>query len=187
MVVSKLLRNTLKLLAFAPLVGCASFQDAHYEHSQKLRTECAFLHYRWTSGESIGYDYAKGWKAGYLDVLTGGDGQPPLIPPRCYWSPSQITKHCDEKRQEWYVGFQDGAMMASLEPETHYIKAWTPPATAHTGYYEAVEMPAHPPQVPPSEPFSPEGGNWGATSPNQSPKPNTNLPPIPAEPERLPQ
>jgi len=191
MAVKESVRKWLSLMVFAPLAGCATFQDVHYEHSQKLRTECAYWHYKWTCEGSIGADYSKGWKAGYLDVLTGGTGQPPLIPPRCYWSPSQVTKHGDEKRHEWYLGFQDGAMMASLEPDTHYIKTWTPPATVHTGQYEysepSVHLPASPPQVPPSEAgLSAQPENWNPASPGHLPTGDPSLPPSPIQPERVP-
>lgn len=115
------------LILMLPHVGCSSLQDAHYEHTQKLRTEMAYLHYWWCHTGGGGTDYRRGWKAGYRDVTMGGDGQPPLVAPHAYWKPSQILKDCDQRRQEWYLGFQDGAMMASLEPDTHYIKLWTPP------------------------------------------------------------
>ncbi len=185
MAVTNLKRKWLSLLALAPMLGCATFQDVHYEHSQKLRTECAYWKYRWSTGESVGSDYGKGWKAGYLDVLTGGDGQPPLVAPKCYWAPSQITKHCDEKRQEWYLGFQDGAMMASLEPDTHYIKTWTPPATVQPGYYEVQSEPPQVPASDPSEPLPLPEKNWEATPENDSLTPRPALPPAPANPETV--
>ncbi|HWL10678.1 MAG TPA: hypothetical protein VNQ76_19885 [Planctomicrobium sp.] len=186
MVVRKSLRKWLTPLAFVPLAGCATFQDVHYEHSQKLRTECAYWHFKWTSDEAMTSDYKKGWKAGYMDVLTGGDGEPPVIPPRCYWGPGQITKHCDQKRQEWYVGFQDGAMMASLEPQTHYIKTWTPPATAHVGYYDEEDPTQAPPQSPPAVPPSEapkDKSHWESAAPQRLPQSNPNLPPVPDQPE----
>ncbi|SFH84591.1 hypothetical protein [Planctomicrobium piriforme] len=194
MAVKKSIRHWLSLLAFAPLAGCATFQDVHYEHTQKLRTECAYFHYWWCSGSS-GSDYAKGWKAGYMDVLTGGDGQPPLVAPHCYWAPSQITKHCDEKRHDYYVGWQDGAMMASLEPDTHYVKVWNPAPVCRTAAYEETSGPtpsttSEPALAPPSEapsltPTPGQDDSWNATPSDGSSPLNPNLPPVPEQPEPI--
>jgi len=108
------------------MVGCAGLMDSHYEHSQQFRTEMAYLKFRWTCEQSCSSDYKSGWKAGYFDVVTGGDGNPPMFAPHDYWKPSQILNHGDQKRHEWYLGFQDGAMIASLQPDTHYLKVWAP-------------------------------------------------------------
>jgi len=73
--------------------------------------------------------YKKGWKAGYYDVLNGGCGCPPVFAPECYAWPIHILKDCDQPRNDWYTGFQDGAACAKLMPDTHYLKPWMPPAT----------------------------------------------------------
>jgi hypothetical protein len=153
MFLSKLRRWSTTVLCAASLAGCTGLVDSHYEHTQKLRTELAYLKFWWTCEEGCSADYKKGWKAGYLDVITGGDGQPPMFAPHCYWKPSQILKHGDKNRQEWYTGFQDGAMMASLQPDTHYLKVWNPPACPPGGYYalESTEGTHEPNPAPPSD------------------------------------
>jgi hypothetical protein len=193
MVVRSVIRRWCSVLAFLPLAGCATMQDVHYEATQKLRTECAFLHFCWCSDEWIDSDYGKGWKAGYLDVLTGGDGQPPLVAPRCYWAPSQVLKHGDQKRHDWYVGFQDGAMMASVEPDTHYVKIWNPtPTVQPAGYYEAPASPTSEPRpAPPSEapalkPMPDTSGtDWNSSGRNPAIPVDSNLPPVPEKPEAI--
>lgn len=123
---------TNKLAIFASLTflvsltGCASINDGHYERTQKFRTMKAWYHYSWNCEESFSSDYKNGWKAGYYDVLTGNCGKAPLIAPKKYWCPSQITKNCDLKRYEWYIGFHDGANCARTTPDTHYLKPWIP-------------------------------------------------------------
>jgi len=159
-----LLRQSSLFLLLLTMTGCAGLMDSHYEHSQQLRTEMAYLKFRWTCEQSCSSDYKSGWKAGYFDVVTGGDGIPPMFAPHDYWKPSQILNHGDQKRQEWYVGFQDGAMIASLQPDTHYLKVWAPtgacppsetfPLGAGTQLYEAPPMPhdSTPDSIVPPEP-----------------------------------
>lgn len=114
------------LSAILPVAGCASIQDSHYEHSQRLKTDCAYINYWWCNKECMGTDYRRGWKAGYLDVMTGGNGQPPLVAPHCYWNGDD----CDVRRQDWYSGWQDGAFLATLKPNSHYVKLWDAPVCA---------------------------------------------------------
>ncbi|WP_437224101.1 hypothetical protein SH661x_003487 [Planctomicrobium sp. SH661] len=147
-------RYSTMLLALLSMAGCASLVDSHYEHTQRLRTELAYLKFWWHSEDACGHDYKAGWKAGYLDVTTGGDGQPPMFAPHCYWSPSQILCHCDQKRNEWYTGFQDGAMIASCQPDTHYLKVWAPPPVCQYPPYSPAESgstTSEPALAPPSD------------------------------------
>lgn len=195
MAVKNTMHKWLAILAFTPLVGCASLQDMHYECSQKMRTMCAYWDFKCTSEEPVSGDYAKGWRAGYFDVLTGGDGEPPVVAPRCYWSPSHRMKYGDQPRNDWYVGFQDGAMMASLEPDTHYIKTWNPPPQFDDAGYvpmssSQVQQQATPAKVPPSEapglaPLNETQSDAGWEAKGSSTPPN--LPPVPARPELFEQ
>ncbi len=114
------------LVMLTSVMGCSSLYDGHYEKTQKFRTWKAWYGYTACSDECYGADYRSGWKAGYYDVLTGGCGKPPLIAPKKYWCPSQITRNCDLNRYEWYVGFNDGANCARTKPDTHYLKVWMP-------------------------------------------------------------
>jgi hypothetical protein len=56
-------------------------------------------------------DYRKGFINGYADYLQfGGTGEPPPLPPRCYW-----CKETPEGRQrslDWFAGFRHGASSA---------------------------------------------------------------------------
>ena len=117
----------LTLAALGSLAGCASIEDCKYETGQKLRAWHAFEEYKHTCGSPLSIDYACGWKSGYYDVATGGNGCPPLTAPQRYWKPSQILARCDQDRKQWYIGFQDGAAYASRMPDTHYLKLWMPP------------------------------------------------------------
>jgi hypothetical protein len=175
----------LPLLMLFSTVGCATLQDSSYEMTQHLRTEAAFFDHLFTCETEGGWDYSRGWKAGYFDVLTGGDGTPPLIAPHSYWSPWQIIWHCDQKRQKWYMGFQDGAMLASQQPDTHYLKLWSPlmagtPACLPTAC-PPVEGPilGIPPEPTPAEPVVPP-------VPSESPSPPPAVPPPESPPASNP-
>ena len=89
-------------------------------------------------------DYREGWKKGYYDVLTGGDGRPPVVPPKKYWKPPVFTQHDPSRQDEWYTGYQDGASCAKSQPDFHYVPTFMAPALhpAHFGH-ETVEVISH--------------------------------------------
>lgn len=181
-------RHWMACLAALSLMGCATLQDFNYECTQKWRTECAWLEYWWCRPAWTGSDYKKGWQAGYLDVITGGDGCPPLVAPHEYWRPSQILEDCDQGRHDWYVGFQDGAMMAKQLPDTHYVKLWNPPPV---GY--AVVAPVDPavpvvspPRVAPGSQSGPELDPDLPPMPEIQPLPEPQRMPVPPQNEALP-
>ena len=58
-------------------------------------------------------DYACGFKRGYADYLyAGGTGDPPPLPPRCYWWVSYETPAGYQAIQDWFHGFRHGAAVA---------------------------------------------------------------------------
>jgi hypothetical protein len=111
------------------LSGCTSLSDAKYELGQKIRTQQAWRNYDGCQSQAFTLDYSTGWKAGYYDVATGGDGCPPVIAPRRYWKPPVVCEYDPSRRDDWYCGFQDGAAYAKSQPDHHYLKAFLPPAT----------------------------------------------------------
>ncbi|WP_437185555.1 hypothetical protein SH668x_002666 [Planctomicrobium sp. SH668] len=189
-------RLLLALSALITTAGCAGLVDKHYEHTQKLRTEVAYLNFWWHCDDACGEDYKCGWKAGYLDVTTGGNGTPPMFAPPHYWKPSNAYANKEQKRLDWYQGFQDGAMLASLQPDTHYLKVWNPPAATpvaesvyHEGYDLSQPALSEPAQVPGAQDF-PEIPmlNSDGTPMNDSgfnaprTQPDTTVPPVPDRP-----
>jgi hypothetical protein len=122
----KLNKHALVMWLLMPIAGCASFNDARYEHTQKARARAA-----WrcvpdrVKQHCYPKDYEKGWKDGFYDVATGGKGCPPVVAPHEYWRPEQILEDCDNRRHAYYDGFQDGAASASRYPDTHHLKMWS--------------------------------------------------------------
>ena len=58
-------------------------------------------------------DYWQGWRAGYLDVSSGGVGARPAVPPPRYWKTSGRPWRRQNRVDEWYGGFADGASEAA--------------------------------------------------------------------------
>ena len=122
MIRPKLFGTTAGLAGLLLVAGCATINDACYEHTQLARA--AVQYHDCGNPDSSPYpkDYRKGWIDGFYEVTTGGPDCPPAIAPACYWKPGQILKHCDNRRHAYYSGWQDGAANASQFPDTHYLK-----------------------------------------------------------------
>ncbi|MEO1525180.1 MAG: hypothetical protein AAFX06_07070 [Planctomycetota bacterium] len=109
------------LLLLVSLTGCATLSDHHYERTQWKRARTAFRNAD-ASCSRYPSDYKKGWIDGYYEVVTGGPSCPPAFAPAEYWRPKQILDDCDNRRHEYYSGWQDGAACATQQPDTHYLK-----------------------------------------------------------------
>jgi hypothetical protein len=57
--------------------------------------------------------YAQGFKDGYRDFIEeGGTGQPPPVPPSCYWDLRYQTPLGHAAIEDWYAGFRHGVAVA---------------------------------------------------------------------------
>lgn len=55
-------------------------------------------------------DYKNGFLEGFSDYLyRGGEGQPPVIPPRGYWNLRFLNQFGKSSVNDWYEGFRQGA------------------------------------------------------------------------------
>jgi len=126
---------------FLTLSGCTAISDCKYEMGQKIRTGQAWHEFDGCNDQCFTSDYRDGWKTGYYDVLTGGDGRPPVVPPKKYWKPPVFTEHDPSRQNDWFVGYQDGASCAKAQPDFHYVPTFMAP-TMHPAYYghETVEV-----------------------------------------------
>jgi hypothetical protein len=58
-------------------------------------------------------DYHAGFIEGFsYFVFRGGDGEPPPVPPQCYWKESFRTPEGQVRVQNWFNGFRVGAQTA---------------------------------------------------------------------------
>ena len=124
------------------LSGCTALSDCKYEAGQKYRTSQAWHEFDGCNEQCFTCDYRDGWKKGYYAVLTGGDGQPPLVPPKKYWKPPVFTEHDPSLQNEWYTGYQDGASCAKSQPDFHYVPTFLPNSPGST-VHASQSMPAH--------------------------------------------
>ena len=114
---------------FLSLSGCTALSDCKYEVGQKIRTSQAWHEFDGCHDQCFTCDYSSGWKAGYYDVATGGEGCPPVIAPKKYWKPPVFVEYDPSLRDDWYCGFQDGAACAKCQPDHHYLQTYLPPRT----------------------------------------------------------
>ena len=74
------------------LTGCAAICDGFISMEMDLRNHVlaqkAWGHWSWAYSElEHPWHFSKGFKAGYENILNGGSGCQPTIPPQCYWKP----------------------------------------------------------------------------------------------------
>jgi len=56
--------------------------------------------------------FRAGFRAGFHDVLHGGDGRPPVLPPPRYWTVFYRRPAGHKAIQDWFDGFKAGAQWA---------------------------------------------------------------------------
>jgi hypothetical protein len=97
---------------FLAMSGCH-----HLGFEPRLRL--AVLKASWTAGAGAGIaphlherDYWLGWRAGYYEIASGGQGLPPPVPPQRYWDVTGAPETRQTKIDEWYRGFAEGVSAA---------------------------------------------------------------------------
>jgi hypothetical protein len=95
-------------------------------------------------------DYAAGFKAGFADYLyAGGDGEPPLTPPRHYWNVDYDTPAGKEAICQWFAGFRHGAAVCR---EAGYRALAVVPSSvcavpAEAAPHQQLELPLQTPEL----------------------------------------
>ena len=115
----QLLVATTLTLSIA-LSGCSAITDEVISVEMSLRNQIlaqkAWGHWSWCYGDiDCPFHFARGFKAGYGDILDGGSGCQPTLPPQCYWKPDFQTPdgHC--MINGWFDGFSHGALAAKQD------------------------------------------------------------------------
>lgn len=175
----KLTKIILGLAITATVTGCSGLHDAVDKqvngfHSSLTACE-AWCEWSWCYDElDHPADFAAGFKAGYQDVLNGGAGCQPTLPPRHYWKPCyrNAEGHC--QINAWFEGFSHGAVAAQqdganaygsipLSPRarTNLQMQATPIQPVNWSHTPAAPLPAPAatePTVVPSTPAAPPAG-----------------------------
>ncbi len=119
----KMKRQALLLLlttALTGISGCTSLCDGVIEMEMNCRNKIlaqkAWGHWSWCYGDlDYPWHFARGFKAGYRNVLDGGSGCQPTLPPQCYWKPSFQTPEGHCQIHAWFDGFSHGALAAKQD------------------------------------------------------------------------
>jgi hypothetical protein len=108
------------VLLLATLSGCASLCEVYNGQAMQVRNKMMAHHawhrWRWCYEDMpCRADFARGFKDGYKDVMKGGTGCQPVMPPRFYWSVhyQNADGHCHINA--WFEGYTHGAMGAAQD------------------------------------------------------------------------
>lgn len=145
--------------------GCYEIRDSIDEYKiecrNKMRARSAWRRAR-SCYDDIDYrdDFEHGFRAGYLDVASGGDGIAPTLPPRKYWECHYQSQEGQLRTVAWFDGFGHGALAADQEG----VAQWNRIITNHEsrgGWQqdewveeEVMDPSAAGPSVPPPAPVS---------------------------------
>lgn len=61
------------------------------------------------------YDFGLGFQEGYFDVASGGNGCPPLLPPKRYWTANLANPLGHRRTHAWFEGYKYGALVAEQD------------------------------------------------------------------------
>ncbi len=107
-------------LALFSVTGCTAIQD-HCISAETSARNCVLVEKAWLQWSKC-YDhldnkphFAKGFKDGYQNILEGGKGCQPTLPPRWYWKPCYQTPSGRCKTMAWFDGFSHGAAAAQQD------------------------------------------------------------------------
>ncbi len=116
----KSLRTWIALLLCSTMAGCVSMQDCVVDVETDVRNHVlaqkAWGEWSWCY-DKLDYPmhFAKGFKDGYTNILEGGTGCQPTLPPRCYWKPHYQNAEGRGKTNAWFDGFSHGALAAQQD------------------------------------------------------------------------
>ncbi len=114
----------ISLAGFALLLfsaaGCNSISDMCLEKEMSCRNHVlaykAWGEWSWCYDElQYPHHFAKGFRAGYENILAGGKGCQPTLPPRWYWKPCFQCPEGQSQIQAWFDGYSHGALAAQQD------------------------------------------------------------------------
>ncbi len=167
---SKSIISLMSLLLLLSLTGCASISDRWHNPGTCVKNKCR-AHHAWCKwcwcydDVDHRHHFGKGFRAGYRDVLEGGKGCQPTLPPRCYWKSCYQTCEGREKVNAWFDGFSHGALAAQQDGVANWNQiplsptarmnlrmAGAPPQPTHWGTNGLPTPMAAPPPPPAGAP-----------------------------------
>jgi hypothetical protein len=109
------------LLGVASMSGC---YQAHDCINREIADCCnrnkacmAWMECRWNYAECQDYlcDFGNGFREGYANVMGGGEGCVPALPPRKYWGNCYQNADGHAAVVAWFDGYQHGAAVAKAD------------------------------------------------------------------------
>jgi hypothetical protein len=142
--------NTARNLTEAPIYGI----DTHRitQRNDRLAREAWAEVSQANPKHAFSPDYADGFIEGYADYLeSGGNGQPPAVPPYRYRLSRYQTPEGVRAIEDWYAGFKHGAAVAQASGlrEVIVLRLSAPPINAVETRPTAPAVPAIPHELPP--------------------------------------
>ncbi len=135
---SGVLDDMTRTLIHEPLQYNVEAERTHDEKSFLELAEPAWREFESRHEGLFSHDFALGFRDGFVDhLLIGGSGEPPVIPPRAYWSGKLDWMHRNASVQDWYEGFRAGASMAQEQGLREQIVV----PSAHLGFPVEREEP----------------------------------------------
>ena len=118
-----MIRKTLRAwaaLLITAAAGCASIQDCVVDIEMDVRNHVlaqkAWGEWSWCYDDlDYPFHFAKGFKDGYTNILEGGNGCQPTLPPKCYWKPQFQSPEGRCQTNAWFDGFSHGALAAQQD------------------------------------------------------------------------
>ena len=117
------------------------------------------------ANQSFPADFEQGFRDGYAATGYDGDGCPPPVPPRKYWTWKYQSPEGQGKVSAWYAGWPHGARAAEEDGVTNWSqiqvshlieKQYAPPYTGSAGNPGgAPSDPIAPPEPQPASPVPP--------------------------------
>ena len=108
------------LLLAVSLTGCGAMQANLNEHLIHKRNHYdSWVAWRcnrpnYVDCQEYLFHFGKGFRAGYRNIAEGGNGCPPMLPPRDYWGPCYDSAEGQKKVVSWFDGHQHGVAAAAM-------------------------------------------------------------------------
>lgn len=128
--------------ALLALAGCAELQEDKIDGRNRYLARRAWEQLQ-VVYKDFDYtdDFGRGFKQGYFDVASGGNGCPPMLPPKHYWSVKYASPKGHQRTHAFFEGYRYGAIVA----EQDGVGIW-------------ISLPTSRPGLPQQAPFRPDEG-----------------------------
>jgi hypothetical protein len=117
------LANVARALVIEPIEYCRGLDNCADLKQGYALASGAWNEFRATCPDvAFSESFEKGFKDGFADYLyAGGTGNPPPVPPRCYWKHKYETPEGHKFIDDWFAGFRAGASSAQASGMRRFV------------------------------------------------------------------